>query len=179
MPGIKSPLADVKAKVKALTVDGALLFQTVRVWNNQVEQEEDLEYVAYAKPACFIEILTEVVWEQLGQGFSTADIGFRFHLVHEFVDNQAGDFEEDLAIFDLRDKLIAAFTLYMPPGCGSMMKINEEQDIGHKNVYHYVVEFVCSFVDNVGAKTYIETTPPTTGEVQAVFIDPKNYTIQL
>jgi hypothetical protein len=120
-----------------------------------------------------------VQWEALSQGFSTADIGVKFHLVHEYYDDQAGNFEQDLVIFELRDSIIAAFNLYMPPGCGSLMKINEVQDFDHDNVYHYIVEFVCSFVDDKGVKATIETTPPTAAEVTAVFIDPKNYTIQL
>jgi hypothetical protein len=179
MPGIKTPLADIKAKVKAMVADGTTdpVFQTVRVWNNQIEHLKDADYPAFAMPACFVEVLADVQWEQLGEGFSTADIGVKFHLVHVYYDNQVGDFEEDLAIFDLRDKIIAEFTLYMPPGCGSLMKVNEVQDTDHDNVYYYIVEFVCSFVDNTGAKKYIETTPPTTPEIIAVYIDPKNYII--
>jgi hypothetical protein len=175
MAGIKDPLVDILNRVKSQLPQ----FQTVRVWNNQTDHEQDGDYVAYGKPACFVEVVTDVTWEALLEGFSTADIGVRFHLVHEYYDDQAGNFEQDLVIFDLRDQIIAAFTLYMPPGCGSLMKVNEVQDFDHNNVYHYIVEFVCSFVDSKGTKTYQETTPPTAAEVQAVFIDPKNYTIQL
>lgn len=175
MAGIKDPLVDIMTRVKTQLP----IFQTVRVWNNQTDHEHDGDYVAYGKPACFVEILTDVQWEALSQGFSTADIGVKFHLVHEYYDDQAGNFEQDLVIFELRDSIIAAFNLYMPPGCGSLMKVNEVQDFDHDNVYHYIVEFVCSFVDDKGVKATIVTTPPTAAEVQAVFIDPKNYTIQL
>jgi hypothetical protein len=175
MPGIKDPLIDILNRVKSQLP----LFQTVRVWNNQTDHEREGEYVAYGKPACFVEVLTDVQWEPLGEGYSTADIGIKFHLVHEYYDDQGGNFEQDLVIFDLRDQAIAVFNLYKPPGCGHLMKVNEVQDFDHDNVYHYIVEFVCSFVDNKGAKTYQETTPPTAAEIQAVFIDPKNYTIQL
>lgn len=182
MPGIKTPLADIKAKVKAMLdsqTPAEPVFKTVRVWNNQIEQIKNKEYPGTVFPACFVEVLTDVQWEQLGQGYSTADIGVKFHLCHEFYDNMEGDFEEDLAIFDLRDAIIAEFTLYMPPGCGSMMKVNEVQDTDHDNLYYYIVEFVCSFVDNKGVKERPVTTPPTGAEITAVFIDPKNYTAQL
>jgi hypothetical protein len=179
MAGIKDPIVDIMSKARAmLDINQVPLFQTVRVWNNQVEHERDGQYVAYAKPANFVEILTDVQWGPLGEGYSTADIGVKFHLIHEYMDDQAGNFEQDLAIFDLRDAVIKAFNLYAPPGCGRLMKVNEVQDMDHTNIYHYIIEFVCSFVDSKGAKEYTQTTPPTTPDIQAVFIDPKNYIIE-
>jgi hypothetical protein len=139
--------------------------------------ERDGKYQAYSKPACFLEVLNDVAWEQLSEGYSAADLAFRFHIVHEFYDDQAGGFEQDLPVFDLRDALIAKFMLYKPVGCGHLTKINEVMDYDHDNIYHLVIDFVAHFIDDKGAKQYIETTPPTTGEINAQFVAPKNYMI--
>lgn len=152
-------------------------FLTVRLWNNQLQMEQEGAYQAYAKPAVFVEVLNDMVWEQLQGGFSASDLAFRFHIVHEYYDDQAGNFEQDLVVFDLRDALIAAFMLYKPTGCGPMTKITEQQDYDHANVIHYLVDFVTHFIDDAGVPTTIETTPPTTLEATVNFAPPKNYII--
>ena|ERR1043165_1792845 len=173
MAGIRQPIEDVMTRIRTELPQ----FLTVRVWNNQVVMEHEGEYQAYAKPACFLEILNDVVWEQLGEGNSGADLAFRFHIVHEYYDDQAGNFEQDLVVFDLRDALIAKFMLYKPVGCGPMTKINEVMDYDHGNIYHMIVDFVAYFTDDKGAKQYIQTTPPTALDLTAQFVAPKNYLI--
>jgi hypothetical protein len=173
MSGIRQPIEDVLTRIRAELPQ----FLTVRVWNNQVDMERDGRYQAYLKPACFLEVLNDVVWEQLSEGFSAADLGFRFHIVHEYYDDQAGNFEQDLPVFDLRDAVIKAFMLYKPVGCGHMTKINEVMDYDHDNIYHLLVDFVAHFIDDKGAKEYIEKEPPTDLELTATFSPPKNYLI--
>ncbi len=173
MSGIRQPIEDVLTRIRTELPQ----FLTVRVWNNQVEMEQDGKYQAYSKPACFIEVLNDVVWEQLSEGYSASDLAFRFHIVHEYYDDEQGNFEQDLVVFDLRDALIAKFMLYKPVGCGVMTKINEVMDYDHNNIYHLIVDFVTCFIDDKGAKQYIETTPPTALDLTAEFIAPKNYII--
>lgn len=173
MSGIRQPIEDVMTRIRTELPQ----FLTVRIWNNQVDAEYNGDYQAYAKPACFVEVMNDVTWEQLSEGYSAADLGFRFHIVHEFYDDQAGNFEQDLIIFDLRDALISKFMLYKPVGCGHMTKISETMDYDHPNIYHMLVDFVTHFIDDKGAKQYIETTPPTDIELTASYIPPKNYLI--
>lgn len=182
MSGIKAPIVDVMTKLRAIMqVDNPTvpMFQTVRLWNNQTTYEKEGQYVGYNKPAVFLEVLNDVAWDQLLEGVTVADLGIVFHIIHEFYDDQAGNFEQDLIVFDLRDAITKAFMLYQPPGCCAMMKVSETMDYEHDNIYHYIVQFVCSFVDDKGIKTYAIQAPPTGVDLTAVFIDPKNYTKQL
>lgn len=172
MAGIKQPIQDVLSQLKTVVTD----LQTVRVFNNQIAMEREGKYPDYAKPAAFVEVMNDVEWGQLEGGVSAADIAFRVHLVHEFYDDQSGNFEQDLAIFDLRDKVIAALMLFEPTACGAMMKLQEQQDFDHDNLYVYTVDFITHFIDDKGAKTYQTITGPTP-VITAQFTDPKNYII--
>jgi hypothetical protein len=177
MAGIVEPLQDILTRAKAMVdpITGAPIFQTVRVWNDQIQSENEGLYT-YMKPACFVEVAGDV-WFQLAEGVSSADVGIRLHLVHEFYDDQAGNFEQDLEVFRLRDAVIKEFMLFRPTGMGVITKTAEQQDYNHGNVYHYVVEFVGHFIDDTGTEETIQTEGPTDLEQEFKFIEPKNYII--
>lgn len=173
MAGIKTPILDVMNRLKTMVPE----LQTIRIFNDQINRERDGKYPNYAKPAAFVEILTDIEWGQLAEGNSSADLGFRTHIVHEFYDDQEGNFEQDVIVFDLRDKVIAALMLFEPTACGAMQKVTEVPDYSHDNLYVYLVDFVTHFVDDKGAKITIEKPAPTTLEMTSQFAPPKNYII--
>lgn len=111
-----------------------------------------------------------MAWEVLGEGYRKADLGMRIHLVHEYM-NGEGTYEQDLIIFDLRDQLIKLLHLYSPPGCGPLTAVGEEQDFTHNNVYHYIVTFLCGFVDDAGnvIQNYYIKEPPTNLDLRKQF----------
>jgi hypothetical protein len=173
MAQIKQPLQDVLTKLASLQVlnsDQMTVPVYARVWNNQLKDEEGGRTYDFPKPAAFVEILNGTSWEVLGQGYRNADLAFRIHLVHEFYNNE-GTFEQDLGIFDLRDSVVSLLHLYCPSGCGPLCAIREEQDYEHKNLYGYIVEFVCNFVDDAGNvdKNFIFSTPPTDLAINGTF----------
>lgn len=168
MSGIKAPIQDVLAKLATLQVtngDAQTVPLYTRVWNNQVRYEADGELVNYPKPAAFVEVIDKAEYKEIGIGFRACDIGWRIHLVHEYY-NQEGTFEQDLAIFDLRDSVIALLALYQPTACGPMVCVAESQEYDHKNIYHFILDFVCHFIDSKGswydpaAQKYIYNAPP-------------------
>jgi hypothetical protein len=169
MAGIKAPLQDILTKLATIQVtngNGNTVDLYARVWNNQIENEKAGETYLYPKPAAFIEITSPVIFEEIGQNFRSADIGITIHLVHEYY-NQDGTFEQDLQVFDLRDQVIAALSQFKPTGCGQMVATGEQQDFDHDNIYHYIISFVCNFIDSKGSPydlgrgIYIEKEPPT------------------
>jgi hypothetical protein len=172
MAGIKSPILDVMTQLRNTMPE----LQTIRVFNDQINREREGKYPNYAKPAAFIEILADIEWGQLSEGVSSADLGFRVHIVHEFYDAQDGSFEQDLAIFDLRDQVIATLMLFEPTACGAMQKITEVPDYGHDNLYVYMVDFATHFIDDKGIKPTITATG-VQPVINATFDDPKNYII--
>lgn len=165
MPKIKDPLLDILSKLSTLQAtnsDQQLANIFSRVWNNQYLNEQEGKTQYYPKPAAFVEIVMPVSFEVLGEGYRSADIAFRIHIVHEFF-NADGTFEQDLLIYELRDLIIKALHLYSPSGCGALTAVSEEQDYDHTNVNHYIIDFVCNFIDATGStdSNYIVKEPDT------------------
>lgn len=170
----KDILTETMSKLRSDLPD----FKTVRVWNGQVEQEKAGEYVAYAKPACFVQlIMNPDGWAALPEGVSSADAGIVFHIVHEYYDAQDGTFEQDLPVFDLADQIIEKFTLFKPSGCGPWAKVNEGQDENHTNIYEYQVGFLFHFIDTAGQTKTTPANIPNDVQLTATFVQPKNFII--
>jgi len=175
MAGIKQPITDVLIRLRTIPItngDGNLATPYVRVWNNQVAYLKDGKMQAWPMPAFFLEVVNNATYEILGQGLRNADLSFRVHIVHEFYDAQDGTFEQDLAVFDLRDKVIAYMTGYEARACGPLVCMSETQDYEHDNVYHYICDFVCNFTDSIGSRydsghpeAYTDSEPPTDLEI--------------
>ena len=142
MAGIVAPMREILARLSTLYF--------ARVWNNQLEKiiEGTLEYQVL--PAVYLEVVPSA-YNLLGVGYTTSDITFKIHIIHEFYDAQDGTFEQDLLVFDIRDKIIGLLSGFQPLYCGWMTKVNEEQDYNHPNVYHYVLDFVANYIDDSGS----------------------------
>lgn len=170
MAGIKQPLQDLLTRLTTLQVvngDGNTVDLYARVWNNQIRYEADGQLYNFPKPAAFVEVVSPATFETIGQGYQSSDIAFAIHLATECY-NVEGTFEQDLAIFDLRDRVRALLTGFQPSGCGFLNVATEQQDYEHTQVYHYIIVFVCNFTDTTGSKyddnnpdAYKESTPPT------------------
>lgn len=162
MAGIKQPLTDILTRlttIQVLNLDHQTVGLYTRIWNNQINSES----YTWPTPAAFVEFVTPVTFEQMGQGLLNADLGVKIHLINVFY-NQEGTFEQDLDVFGLRDSIISKMSAYCPTACGPLNLINESQDYDHTNVYHYVMEFICNFVDSTANKIdregmYEEVTP--------------------
>lgn len=167
MSGILQPLTDVITRIQ--TSMPQLLM--VRVWNNQIRFLRERKEEAIPFPCAFVEIQAPQEYTQLGMGFHEAPIVFSIHLVHEFYDAMDGTLEQDLAIFALRDQCIRYLTGYQPTACSVLFMISESQQFDHDNLYEYVIQFKCSFIDSkgspldVGRPEYISSTPPTLEQV--------------
>jgi len=155
MASLRSVIEDLLAKIEA---DTSITF--ARVWNNQFALQEDGQIYSFPFPCCFIEIVNPD-HNQLGLGFTQSDLIIRFHIGQTYYnDPNNGTIEQNLTIFDLRDELVSAFTYYEPVLCSGLMKVHEEQDFEHTNVYHYILDFKCSFVDTVGDTTTTQVIKP-------------------
>ncbi|KAA2242815.1 hypothetical protein F0L74_09815 [Chitinophaga agrisoli] len=162
MAGIKQPIQDLMNRLREIPE-----LQYVRVWNNQIQSRKQGQHYDYPTPAAFVEVINSPVWEEIGMGFQGADLGVTIHLEHEYYDAQDGTFEQDLIVFDLRDKIVAKLSLYEATACGPLVKTGESQSYDHDNVYEYTIDFACHFIDSKGspydpdAGKFIDKTPPT------------------
>jgi hypothetical protein len=187
MAGIKQPILDILTKLKDVTE-----IQYIRIWNNQVKHEDEGKIYDWPKPAVFLEVISSPQWQEMGNGYQGADIGWRLHLVHEQFDAQDGTFEQNLAVFDIRDNIVRKLSFYEPTGCGPLVKRSEGFDYDHTQIYVYVIDFTCFFIDSKGAKTdpdaglFIDKAPPTTVQLNVGVVDtipnenisPKDFRIQ-
>jgi len=149
-----------------------------RIWNKQIEFEEKGKYIDFPKPAAFVEVINEAKYHELGIGFQSCDVGFRIHLIHEYYNDVNGvTFEQDLAIFELRDKVVALISHYQPTACGPMVRTGEEQEYSHTNIYHYIIDFITHFIDSKGSAydpatgKYVDYGPPITLDLEVT--DPR------
>ena len=170
MSGIKQPITDLLTLLRTIPVtngDGYNVAPVVRIWNNQITRIKEGQQELFPMPAFFVE-LSNVPFENIGQGFRSGDLAFKIHIAHECYDAQDGTFEQDLPVFDLRDKIIAYLSGERLTGCGPLESTGEAQDYDHDNIYHYIVDFTCNFTDSIASKedtgnpnAYTNSTPPT------------------
>ena len=157
MAGIASVFSSLITQIKTIGT-----FQFVHIWNNQLQQLIDGETYVFPFPNAFVEIIAPNDYLPLGQGYSATDIIIRIHIGHEEYDAGNGNFEENVNVFTYRDAIIKSLNSFQPTSCSSMMKVSEQQDYSHKNVYHYIVDFSCSFIDSKGSTD--EQIPTSTVE---------------
>jgi len=163
MSGIKPILTDLLAKLASIQVtnqDNFVVSLYSHVWNNQLRNIEDGKGYSWPRPAAFIEIVSPASFEIIGLGMRSVDLGIRIHLIHDFY-NSEGTQEQDLLIFDLRDQIVSAHNIdtmiqsgisgYCPTGCTPMNCIGESQDFEHGNLYHYILDFACNYIDTVSS----------------------------
>lgn len=160
MAGIKDAINDLLTKLQA--VNGSTSFLYVRVWNNQFQLLDEGKTEAIPFPCAFVEVRVPNDYTTLPYGITQSDVTFRIHIGQREEDAGDGTMGQNINIFALRDEVIKLLTNYEPTACSGLMKVAEEQDYSHTNIYHYIVDFICAFIDNKGdTRTWIEKTPPT------------------
>lgn len=159
MSGIITPVTDLLNKIQT---GSSITF--ARIWNNQFKYMESQQIESYPFPCAFIEVLMPNNYDQLGLGYTDSEITFRIHIGQTQYDAGDGTMEQNTTIFSLRDEIIKLLTYYEPPSCSALQKVSETQDYEHTNIYHYIIDFKCSFIDDRGDQTttQILKQPPTT-----------------
>jgi hypothetical protein len=171
MAGILQAIESITARLATLNVannDNVTGPLNVRVWNNQLKWIEEANIENQPLPAAFLEV-PALKFNRLLNAVDEADAIWRVHLIHEYLD--AGDettYEQDLAIFALRDSVVALLSQFVPTGGGILVRVAEEMDYNHTNLYHYIIDFKSAFIDtkgspyDTGRTDYQFTTGPTT-----------------
>lgn len=158
MAGIKEAIQSIIARLQTVSQ-----LQHVRVWNSQVDYENDGKLYDFPKPAAFVGTRIPNIHQPLGGNYSQSDIVFIIHLIHEQYDAGGGTFEQNYDVFDVRAEILKSLTGFQPTQCGSLMKISESQDETHTNIYHYQIEFITGMIDTDGipVSNTIVKDPPT------------------
>ena len=153
--GIRQPVEDILTHLKAMN---ELSF--VAKYNSQFDNLEDGSIYSYPFPCAFLEVVLPNSYQPLLGGVMAADLVFRVHLGVNFFNDADDLMEQNFIVFDLKDKIVRALHLFNPTNCSSLIKVSEEQDYNHNNVYHYTIDFATTFIDTVANQT-----DTTTGDV--------------
>ncbi len=120
----------------------------VRLWNNQMQLSEEGQQIPFQFPACFIDFPT-IEWKQLPKDVQQSE-GLLVRIYIAFESFATFENEEDLAVFDLRQEVYLALQQFKPTKGSKLLRIAEQTDTRHSNVYLWVMDFVTNFQDSVG-----------------------------
>jgi len=146
----------------------------VNKWGNQVQMILEGEYQMIELPAMFIELVSPMTINQLGDGVQIYDpLYIRLHLVHSFYNEYLNEdefsaMERNLEIFDLKQKMYLAFERFRLSGGGGVMNRTSEDEEVIDTLCHYTQEFTTTFVDTSkttseqGDEIYIDDAELTT-----------------
>jgi hypothetical protein len=155
--------------------------QFVQMWNNQLESlktsdtERNIMY-SFSLPALFIEFRNADT-EQLGNGNQIyPNLVVRIHILHRLEDAGDGTMEQNLAVFDLRDAIQVALQNFRPAGASEFIRQKQEMDYNHNNVYHYIMDYGCTYIDTLTNQPLdsITTTQPVNPDINSSY-DPTPY----
>lgn len=138
-------MKDLYLELRAQILAAATSVQHVRLWNNQVNLIDNNEQIPFPFPAVFIDFPT-IEWIDRGKGTQGSRLLVRLHLIYESF--HTSENEEDLAVFDFREEVYLAVQDYKPSFSGKLMRLQEETDTQHTNMYHWIMDFETEYSDN-------------------------------
>ena len=137
---IKDIFQDVLTELKNMNA-----FKWILIFNNQIDRAR-LGLINFNCPACFVEIQHENI-VNLQSGITGMDLKVRFHVVYLQLDGMKNTMDQNFDVFALRDMIRKKFVNYFPKGCGPLQADGEDQDYKHNNLYHYIINFKCHWID--------------------------------
>lgn len=167
---LKTAISEIIVKLQSVqSGSNGPLFQLVAVHNNQIERGFTGEGYNFPMPACFIEYKPEKN-ETYGMGVTWCNMHWKIHIAHQQLDAGDGTMDQNLDVIDVRDKVMTAMMVkFRPSNCGNMFLVDEDQDTNHTNLYHYVIEFKCGFLDTKGSP--FDSGDIITGQFSDVEVD--------
>lgn len=140
----------------------------IRIWNNQLQDMIDGTFVAEAAtyneagvtPFIFVEFVSPMNINTLGNGDQVyEDLYIKLHFIFDFRDAQDGTMEQNLQVLDFSEDVYFALQDWMPSiitinsidytvPVGSFMRVAEDQDFDHSNLYHFVQTYKTNFIDS-------------------------------
>lgn len=146
----------------------------VRMFNNQFENavQENNTY-DFPFPCVFIEFINEQQPKQLGAGYQLYEpLVVRCHIGMNELDAADGTLDQNLNIFDLKDKVYKALQKFEPTGASVFIRTSEQQDYNHGNIYIWQMDFTTTWLDANRTEPLNPTftEPPTDLEINPITI---------
>lgn len=129
-------------------------------WNNQLAlilQEGGAKSQMFPFPASFIAFKTSEI-QQLGEGRQLFYVDFDVHILDWQIDSGDGNFEQNLTVFDLKDKVFQTIQKFQPGltdatvPVGACIRISEQEDNDHNGLYHFIQSYRTTWVEQLMAE---------------------------
>lgn len=149
---MKTAIQSLITRLQGMTVtsnEGTSIAPHVGVFNNQIERKRDGTGYVYATPAIFVEVLPDS-GGHIGMGATAYDLTLRIHVEHEHL-NTEDALDQNLLVFDLRDKVIRQLNGFQPTGCSPMCLVTEQQNHDHANTYALLIDYRTHYIEQVGS----------------------------
>ena len=112
----------------------------VAVWNNQFEYIEDGSSYFLPMPCLLVELQNNSP-QSIGSFAQGADLDVTVHIGQEYYNGYNHLIDENFTIFALRDAVHKSLSTFQSSKSSIFVKVSEEQDFTHTNVYHYKITF--------------------------------------
>src|ERR1035437_6508345 len=128
------------------------VFNTVSVWDNQIDDLIKGTGYEINNPTCLIEYIPGEAKMLLNNVSSFPESKVTFHIFSTALNSQGtGKMEQNLEIYDLRDTLKRYMNGFSPKGCTNLMCCEDKVDYKHGNITKYLLSYNFNFVDLVGS----------------------------
>ncbi|MES2382616.1 MAG: hypothetical protein V4538_16325 [Bacteroidota bacterium] len=120
----------------------------VRVWNDQLNLDEQNKQYSFPMPALFPEIVNPDEILQLGDGVQLYEpLIIRIHVLHWQLDATDGTMEQNLDVFDFMDAINVKMNGFEPDGAVKFVRGADGRDYQHAGVYHAIIDYKTNFLD--------------------------------
>jgi hypothetical protein len=147
-------MKDFYIALKAYLLATVPSIQHIRMWNNQLDFMESGEQIPFLFPAVFVDFST-IEFSDVGDKWQTINLEMNLHICSELWNDT--DQEENLIVFDLKDEIYKALGQVKIDNSTPLVRILEQTDTTHTNIYHYIQTWSFSITDN-SQETWIELT---------------------
>ena len=129
----------------------------IHKWNNQLAliiQDGGAQSQMFPFPAAFIAFKTNEI-QQLGEGRQMFHVEFDVHILDWQLDSGDGNFEQNLTVYDLTDKVYQAVQKFQPGltdeavPVGACIRVSEQEDNDHNGVYHFIQTYRTTYIDQL------------------------------
>lgn len=129
----------------------------IHKWNNQLAliiQDGGARSQMFNFPAVFIAFKTNEI-QQLGEGRQMFLVEFDLHILDWQLDTGDGNFEQNLTVYDLTDKVFQAIQKYQPGltdeavPVGACIRVSEQEDNDHNGVYHFIQTYRTTYIEQL------------------------------
>jgi hypothetical protein len=130
-------------------------FNLVTIWNNHFEYLKDGSIYHIPMPCALVEVQTNDT-QSIGGFIQGSDLNITIHIGQEFYNGT--NIDENFSIFQLRDLVVNSISHFKSTKSSVFIKVSEEQDFEHSNVYHYKITYKTQWIDETAKQKEYYTT---------------------